>query len=1180
MTKMTKTLLFWVWVTTQITQSLSQLNENFDSLGMGKALGTTGEAIITGSNSREIKQWSLENPFSLKFPDLLTASEVIYLQIGGANRETVYMAFQDGDIAKFEYSSTKGLQPLGAEHLSSILATPTSAQITDLKLVPESTYLLIATTTSSIFLVDFSSTTPQLSTTHVDSQSSVKFVDFIANTNFFVSASGTDTLGVREMVDLTFSVQYRTPATGSSISALETASKQEAILLGASNGVLVRLTTTSPNSEVARISFGPASPLKYLLLIPGSDYLAVAQDSTIRLVELISGGLQATTFSLSTFDSNPLISMALHPSKKTLVYSTLGGLGASFFTFDIPSAGTNLLKCHFSCDSNTNCEDLSSSGCRDCPAGFLLEKVGQSLVAGQMTDFGVCNRLCLQGQYLFKSNNTCQACHSDCQECNGGSNLKCTICAGGKYLSVENSCLSQCTVSSFPSTREFTPEPSSTIPDPASSGLYPVTIPVCEKCYPSCLECKGPGIEDCLSCKKNKYLNKDGRCLDYCYDGYYKETPPPLLTSDLGLNCLGCQPECATCRGGSQSDCLSCSNPEIFQLSIGNTCLDCSDPSNLNEKVCEMTRELTQIKETSWNYDMYSSASFELFFRNSSAKQKLFKKIPWNNYFEVSISNLIEGKDFQRRISYRHNMIIIDLNYTSNLDGKALDSSGRPKYILTVKPKIFFYDYYAPAHKSELVLAKTAASFPSEYSLEHGLFEKQHLKINKPLNGWLVELSDISGRVLFMTTEIVGWVGLFLCLFLLFFEADLSKPFVDFLRMVKPFSRFKYINIFYGPVVEIFLTNYQNLFSVVSNKRTDENQTYFIKTRGSLQHFYIPVFTFLSIPDKYFFYLLLVLLRMLKHRLEFYAGERARLKQLDSRIIAIIELIWVPIFCFLLFDVVFYVSHTLAHQSLIVHQSKNALFSIILAAILSICFGLELAYIFWLNWTKYRPWHKVKVAQGLARILIRDLYFSVEDFSMKQSIAEFKKNSSSYSDKLLDSLEKRLKMKTSEVLFFEYELKPEVLARSRLARMINLLSVIKVILLDPVYICIQVNPGAQISFLAAIQLIFTILVYIAGFKLKAYKKWYHFLFNVLYETMVLLYFLTGCIFLAIQPDSAATQLTLLLFLQLAVVCSLARFFIHIAIVLQQRFFKGKAYLMAKSQEDVLYFYLESKQGSC
>ena len=262
--------------------------------------------------------------------------------------------------------------------------------------------------------------------------------------------------------------------------------------------------------------------------------------------------------------------------------------------------------------------------------------------------------------------------------------------------------------------------------------------------------------------------------------------------------------------------------------------------------------------------------------------------------------------------------LLLDLNFTKDFDQKLL---------ITVIPKKFYSNYMKQIRISEFVLARTSFSISAIGS-----------KYDSP---WLISLSEISGTALNLIVEILGWASLVLTILFMFYEIDMSRPLLDFIRMVKPVTRFKYINIYYGGIIEIFFTNFKNIFHIISDTRTDENEIYFLDSRTSLRRFYLPVLSFTSIPDKYLLYLVLILLKILQHKLLSYAKGRRNLTYDDEMLVDFIDKIKLPMFFFLIYDIVFYTSHTLVHQSLLVHQNRNSTFSLILSLVVLIMFTYE-----------------------------------------------------------------------------------------------------------------------------------------------------------------------------------------------------------------------------------------------
>lgn len=85
----------------------------------------------------------------------------------------------------------------------------------------------------------------------------------------------------------------------------------------------------------------------------------------------------------------------------------------------------------------------------------------------------------------------------------------------------------------------------------------------CSSCHPDCSSCFGATNTECLSCHHNKSLH-EYFCRDNCPEGYYKQP---------GRLCMPCHRSCATCAGKLPSQCTSC--PIGFSLYDGICVLHC-----------------------------------------------------------------------------------------------------------------------------------------------------------------------------------------------------------------------------------------------------------------------------------------------------------------------------------------------------------------------------------------------------------------------------------------------------------------------------------------------------------------------------------------------------------------------------------------------------------------------------
>lgn len=434
------------------------------------------------------------------------------------------------------------------------------------------------------------------------------------------------------------------------------------------------------------------------------------------------------------------------------------------------------------------------------------------------------------------------------------------------------------------------------------------------------------------------------------------------------------------------------------------------------------------------------------------------------------------------------NELILDINFTRDFDGKLN---------LTVYPKKYYYNYMKSIKISEFVMAN------SNFSMA--------IPGNRFDSPWLIKLSRISGTTLNIIVEVLGWTSLVVTIVMLFFEVDMTRPFLDFLRMVKPVTRFKYINIYYGGIIEIFLWNFKNIFHIISDTRTDENEKYFLDSRSSLRRFYLPVLAFTSIPDKYLLYLVLCLLKVLQVKLYHYAKGRRNLTPEDEMLVDLIDKVKLPLFFFLIYDVVFYTSHTLVHQSLLVHQNRNAIFSMVLAMVMLMMFTYEFIILILKN-VEFQSRTKQQVLEDLIAYNVKEARKALPTLATPSLLRRFKRWTGTQMNNLFNTFEQKVSSRASEVRFFESEIKNGDVCKSWVSKYYNLICVMKVLIMEPLYITLQLNKAIQILSLLIIQLALIAFICYAAFVKRIFVSWWNYIFNVVHELALGCYFMTGFLF--------------------------------------------------------------------
>ena len=275
--------------------------------------------------------------------------------------------------------------------------------------------------------------------------------------------------------------------------------------------------------------------------------------------------------------------------------------------------------CVASCNENNGqFFDLSipTPACANCQTGCLECMTSSNCLtcntaSGYVLNNGVCTTCdANNGNFINLLHNppTCDACGSNCKQCDDaqrcrvcdvassyylGSSLQCLFCDAnnGKYIpSTENQCL-DCQVQGC----KVCPRPSgSTCTACDTANNYYLTGTTCALCQVTngffmntgnnpptfnacqstgCLECSGGGATDCTKCNVGAGFYLDGGRCPTCSitNGFF--------INAAGTACLACSDRCLTC-GPTAENCLTCrAGFEKFRLLDGSrdTCLSTNE---------------------------------------------------------------------------------------------------------------------------------------------------------------------------------------------------------------------------------------------------------------------------------------------------------------------------------------------------------------------------------------------------------------------------------------------------------------------------------------------------------------------------------------------------------------------------------------------------------------------------
>lgn len=200
----------------------------------------------------------------------------------------------------------------------------------------------------------------------------------------------------------------------------------------------------------------------------------------------------------------------------------------------------------------------------------------------QLIDKAVCYTFCPEG-YYGDSHRICQPCQQSCQQCYGPGRDHCLSCPTGLYLSKNDNCLETCPERYFNDLESGDCLPCPTACATCNEEICMTCRPKhyyyqqqchrscpaktystqdndsnkrCNSCHVSCLSCRGPSRQDCITCQSGAMYN--GTCVNGCPPAHYEDGSQHA--------CFSCGSGCESCEGAGS--CSSCR--EGWDLSAGN----------------------------------------------------------------------------------------------------------------------------------------------------------------------------------------------------------------------------------------------------------------------------------------------------------------------------------------------------------------------------------------------------------------------------------------------------------------------------------------------------------------------------------------------------------------------------------------------------------------------------------
>lgn len=214
------------------------------------------------------------------------------------------------------------------------------------------------------------------------------------------------------------------------------------------------------------------------------------------------------------------------------------------------------IPCHSSCKT---CKGRRSKQCLSCQPGLF--QLGEE-----------CLLQCREGYYAESSTGLCKRCNKSCKGCRGPKPTDCLSCDPFFFLlQAKGECHHTC-------------------PDHYHAEQRTQT---CVRCHPTCNKCKGKGDLNCVSCVWSYHL-MGGSCTSDCLVGEYR------VGEEEEFNCEKCHESCVECKGPGANNCTVCPANLLLHLD-SNRCLHCcntSDPTESHECCdCQKTMDECILQE-------------------------------------------------------------------------------------------------------------------------------------------------------------------------------------------------------------------------------------------------------------------------------------------------------------------------------------------------------------------------------------------------------------------------------------------------------------------------------------------------------------------------------------------------------------------------------------------------------
>jgi hypothetical protein len=630
-------------------------------------------------------------------------------------------------------------------------------------------------------------------------------------------------------------------------------------------------------------------------------------------------------------------------------------------------------------------------------------------------------------------------CDQSCKSCSGPTALDCIECKSALLVQLDKSCKSGCPSNSF-----------------IANNVR------CERCFTTCKDCSGPNDVDCGNCIDGFIKLPNSKC--------DSQLPPRHFLNNAN-EAQPCHSTCQTCDGETSSNCLSCTSPEIFRRNKENKCIDCTLAHLENKETCSYVVEL-RLSEAGANcLKPKASHTAKLTFPGED-KHKTALTV---EILKTSLKLEIEGlkdSEYSLVLERREGQILVDF-YSS--------VSKAEKVTLVVTPI------------KQNVLIDPTTGLVSLYFLNKPA--TMQIPVKESPNAAMMESLENLTASSEQSMSSVSGVAALLAAFAVLASSPILAPLIKFLKIFKLVSRLKLINIYYGAYLEFVLMIAGMMFNIGNDPQTPQLAKFSVMTRGQLTKFKVTTISIEPLWVKYMVYYVIVLVRLYQAKIRQYVKRRL-LFSFDDRVMDLIaDQSRIVIFTMIVIDILFYSTHCLTHMDRQIPQTRDSTISFILSMITVVVISIDVLLLYIsnknLNVTRILTDRKVAlIKEKNDRIRKNRLErgpLAVKEGPANPEQEEPKENKGGVLDEEINGQKeenkeeglkkekgvKLLKLKRHQEsssyaaeCFFTEGIKSESLND---ARYFNTNSLIKLILVEPIYVTLQMMPTVQILILFAIQ---------------------------------------------------------------------------------------------------------------